>query len=143
MRTPMLPYLDALLAALAARDTSEIDRLLAHPLARILSPDALADTTAERRAAGTGGPSVTPLRLRQLRYRTAQLLSDRVVADSPAPADPADHRRRSGPTGHPPSAAKWSSPYRRRTRPARKSGSLSRAALVSACDPVTYAAPAI
>ena len=32
----MLAYLDALLAALAARDTLEIDRLLAHPLARIL-----------------------------------------------------------------------------------------------------------
>jgi hypothetical protein len=98
----MLPYLDALLAALAARDTSEIDRLLAHPLARILSPDALADTTAERRAAGTGAPSVTPLRLLQLRYRTAQLLSDHVVADSPEPADPADHRR------HAPQAPVWS-----------------------------------
>jgi hypothetical protein len=101
----MLPYLDALLAALAARDTSEIDRLLAHPLARILSPDALADTTAERRAAGTGAPSVTPLRLLQLRYRTAQLLSDHVVVDSPEPADPADpadHRR------HAPQAPVWS-----------------------------------
>lgn len=98
----MLPYLDALLAALAARDTSEIDRLLAHPLARILSPDALADTTAERRAAGTGAPSVTPLRLLQLRYRTAQLLSDHVVADSAEPADPADHRR------HAPQAPVWS-----------------------------------
>ena len=61
----MLAYLDALLAALAARDTLEIDRLLAHPLARILSPDALADATAERRAAGTGAPSVAPLRLLQ------------------------------------------------------------------------------
>jgi hypothetical protein len=90
----MLAYLDALLAALAARDTSEIDRLLAHPLARILSPDALADATVERRAAGTGAPSVTPLRLLQHRYRTAQLLSEHVVADSPDPADPADPRRR-------------------------------------------------
>ena len=79
----MLAYLDALLAALAARDTTEIDRLLAHPLARILSPDALADATAERRAAGTGTASVTPLRLLQLRYRTAQLLGDRVNADAP------------------------------------------------------------
>ena len=42
----MLAYLDALLAALAARDITEIDRLLAHPLARILSPDALSDATA-------------------------------------------------------------------------------------------------
>src|ERR1035437_172746 len=102
MRTPMLPYLDALLAALAARDTSEIDRLLAHPLARILSPDALADTTAERRAAGTGGPAVTPPRVLQLPYRNAHPLSDRVVADSPEPAAPADHRR------HAPQAPVWS-----------------------------------
>jgi hypothetical protein len=101
----MLAYLDALLAALAARDTSEIDRLLAHPLARILSPDALADATVERRAAGTGAPSVTPLRLLQHRYRTAQLLSEHVVADSPElahPADPADPRRRA------PQARAWS-----------------------------------
>lgn len=72
----MLAYLDALLAALAARDTSETDRLLAHPLARILSADARADATAERRAAGTGGPSVAPIHLLQLRYRTAQLLGE-------------------------------------------------------------------
>jgi hypothetical protein len=78
----MLAYLDALLAALAARDTSEIDRMLAHPLARILSPDALADATAERRAAATGTPSVTPLRLLQLRYRTDQLLGSRRNADA-------------------------------------------------------------
>ena len=76
----MLAYLDTLLAALAARDISEIDRLLTHPLARILSPDALADATAERRAAGTGAPSAAPLRLFQLRYRTAQLLADHTAA---------------------------------------------------------------
>jgi hypothetical protein len=79
---PMLVYLDALLAALAARDIPEIDRLLTHPLARILSPDALADATAERRAAGTGAPSAAPLRLLQLRYRTAQLLADHSAARS-------------------------------------------------------------
>jgi hypothetical protein len=95
---PMLAYLDALLAALAARDTSEIDRLLAHPLARILSPDALADATAERRAAGTATPSVAPLRLFQLRYRTAQLLADHTAASAALstevapPAELADHR---------------------------------------------------
>jgi hypothetical protein len=91
----MLAYLDALLAALAAHDISEIDRLLAHPLARILSPDALADATAERRAAGTGTPSVIPLRLLQLRYRTAQLLSDHdhVVADAAEDGLPADQGR--------------------------------------------------
>ena len=89
----MLAYLDALLAALAARDTAEIDRLLAHPLARILSPDALADATAERRAAGLGTPSVAPLRLLQLRYRTAQLLSERVAADAAEYAEPAQQQR--------------------------------------------------
>ena len=78
----MLAYLDALLAALAARDIAEIDRLLAHPLARILSAEALEDATAERRAAGTGLPAGTPLRLLQLRYRTAQLLNERVTADA-------------------------------------------------------------
>jgi hypothetical protein len=95
METPMLAYLDALIAALAARDIAETDRLLAHPLARILSPEALADATAERRAAGTDEPAGTPLRLLQLRYRTAQLLSDaRVNADAPEPAEPAaDHKR--------------------------------------------------
>ena len=97
----MLAYLDALIAALAARDTSEIDRLLAHPLARILSPDALADATAERRAAGTGLTSVTPLRLLQLRYRTAQLLGDRVTADAPE-RDETERRR------HAPDKAAWS-----------------------------------
>jgi hypothetical protein len=89
----MLAYLDALLAALAARDITEIDRLLAHPLARILSPDALADATAERRAAGLGTASAAPLRLLQFRYRTVQLLGNHTAADSPELADPADLRR--------------------------------------------------
>ncbi len=97
----MLAYLDALLAALAARDLTEIDRLLAHPLARILSPDALADATAERRAAATGSPSVTPLRLLQLRYRTAQLLGSRVNADAPELPEPVARPR------HAPPAAAW------------------------------------
>jgi hypothetical protein len=91
----MLAYLDALIAALAARDTSEIDRLLAHPFARILSPDALADATAERRAAGTGAPSVAPLRLLQLRYRTAQLLGEHAAlnADAPEASEEVSRRR--------------------------------------------------
>ncbi|MGH7653305.1 MAG: hypothetical protein ACREN6_01455 [Gemmatimonadaceae bacterium] len=82
----MLAYLDALIAALAARDIAETDRLLAHPLARILSPEALADATAERRAAGTDEPAGTPLQLLQLRYRTAQLLNDaQINADAAEP----------------------------------------------------------
>jgi hypothetical protein len=108
METPMLAYLDALIAALAARDIAETDRLLAHPLARILSPEALADATAERRAAGTDEPAGTPLRLLQLRYRTAQLLSDaQINADAPERAEVpveavADHKRLAA---HPPA---WS-----------------------------------
>jgi hypothetical protein len=105
----MLAYLDALLTALAARDISEIDRLFAHPLARILSPDALADATAERRAAGTGTPSVAPLRLLQLRYRTAQLLSDHiVVADAPELAHLVDHRPHAPTAPTAPTAPAWS-----------------------------------
>lgn len=90
----MLAYLDALIAALAARDIAETDRLLAHPLARILSAEALADATVERRAAGTGAPAGTPLRLLQLRYRTAQLLGETINADSPEWAEGAAERKR-------------------------------------------------
>lgn len=94
----MLAYLDALIAALAARNTTEIDRLLAHPLARILSREALADATAERRAAGTGAPAGTPLRLLQLRYHTAQLLSDPAIrADAPEAEPPSDRMRPGAP----------------------------------------------
>jgi hypothetical protein len=94
----MLAYLDALIAALAARDTPEIDRLLAHPLARILSPDALADAAAERRAAANGAPQVAPLRLLQLRHRTGQLLGEYADSNSPEQPEPIDRRRR-GPQG--------------------------------------------
>lgn len=94
----MLAYLDALIAALAARDIAETDRLLAHPLARILSPEALADATAERRAAVTDQPAGTPLHLLQLRYRTAQLLSEATVnADSPEAELPAERKRPTAP----------------------------------------------
>lgn len=70
----MLAYLDALVAALAASDTAEIERLLAHPLARILTREALAD--AESAAAGVRNGA--PLRLLQLRHQTAQLLGEGV-----------------------------------------------------------------
>jgi hypothetical protein len=95
----MLAYLDALIAALAARSTTEIDRLLTHPLARILSPDALADASAERWAAESGAPAGTPLRLLQLRYRTAQLLGQRAGSDA-LPPEATESRR----TGPPPAA---------------------------------------
>ena len=68
----MLAYLDALLAALAARDAAEIQRLLAHPLARILTRDALSDA----QAAASGDVDSVPLRLLQLRHQTAHLLGE-------------------------------------------------------------------
>jgi hypothetical protein len=68
----MLAYLDALVAAVTARDIAEIERLLAHPLARILTRDAIADA----QAAATGAPKGAPLRLLQLRHQTAQLLGE-------------------------------------------------------------------
>jgi hypothetical protein len=101
---PMLAYLDALLAALAARDISEIDRLLAHPLAKILSPDARADAAAERRAAAAGSPAVSPLRLLQLRHRTAQLLGEHAAHSAAEPAPHAENRR---PVPQPSPAPAW------------------------------------
>jgi hypothetical protein len=78
----MLAYLDALLRALAGRDTAEIDRLLAHPLARILNHDAL----GEAQAASAGEPHGAPLCLLQLRHQTAQLLGEHADATTAAAA---------------------------------------------------------
>lgn len=80
----MLAYLDALLDALSVRDTADVDRLLAHPLSRVLS-EAVRE---EARALSRGGsdPLAAPLRLMQLRHVTAELLreapeiADRAVA---------------------------------------------------------------
>jgi len=66
----MLAYLDALVTAVRAGDAVEIERLLAHPLARILSRDAV----RESRAALHGANERAPLRLLQLRHQTAHLL---------------------------------------------------------------------
>lgn len=101
----MLAYLDALLAALAVRDTAEVQRLLAHPLARILPDVARAEAMAL--ADGRTDALAAPLRLMQLRRQIAELLRDAPpVADlaEPAPApDPgevADAPR--APRAHPP-----------------------------------------
>ncbi|MCX5768178.1 MAG: hypothetical protein NTZ43_13240 [Gemmatimonadetes bacterium] len=66
----LLAYLDALVAAVRARDAAEITRLLAHPLARMLSRE----VAAEARAAVIATPALAPLRLLQLRHQTAMLL---------------------------------------------------------------------
>ncbi len=68
----MLGYLDSLIAALSDRETPEIDRLLAHPLARILPAEARRE--AETFRDGTVDDVATPLRAHQLRHQTAELL---------------------------------------------------------------------
>lgn len=84
----MLAYLDALLDALSLRDTAEVDRLLAHPLVRIL-PDPVRDEV-HAIVRGEGDALAAPLRLMRLRHMTAQLLHDTtdavVVADRPEPS---------------------------------------------------------
>lgn len=69
----MLAYLDSLIAAMTVRDTTDIDRLLAHPLARILPQDARREAETFRDSACD--PLTAPLRVMQLRYQTAELLS--------------------------------------------------------------------
>jgi len=75
----MLVYLDALIDALRVRDGVEAERLLAHPLARLL-PD---DVTLEARTfvVGERDALAAPLRAMQLRHQTAELLRDVAVAD--------------------------------------------------------------
>ncbi len=96
----MLAYLDALLRGLTERDTAEINRLLAHPLARILTHDAL----GEVQAAATGETRGAPLRVLQLRHQTAQLLGNppavaaaTTPSVAPAAADVAEPRRSMAP----------------------------------------------
>ena len=72
----MLAYLDALIAAIAAGNPAEIARLLAHPLARTLTRDAL----VEVEHVTDGVTHVAPLRLLQLRHQTAQLLGEHADA---------------------------------------------------------------
>ena len=68
----MIAYLDRLLDALAVRDAAEAERLLAHPLARVLTEAARDEVVAV--VTGRADALAAPLRLMQLRYQTAQLL---------------------------------------------------------------------
>ena len=70
----MLAYLDTLIAALSVRDAAEVERLLAHPLARILTDDARRE--ASRFTAADSDPLAAPLRVMQLRHQTAELLGE-------------------------------------------------------------------
>jgi hypothetical protein len=77
----MLGYLDSLISALNERETPDIDRLLAHPLARILPAEARREAEAFRD--GAVDVLATPLRVLQLRHQTAELLR---ASTLPAPA---------------------------------------------------------
>jgi hypothetical protein len=83
----MLTYLDALIAALSIRDGAEAERLLAHPLARLLPEEVRAE--AAELSAGTRDVLAAPLRTLQLRHQTAELLRDApAIADQPEPTPP-------------------------------------------------------
>jgi hypothetical protein len=81
----MLGYLDALIAALSVRDSTETRRLLAHPLARLLPEDVIAEATAF--AIGGRDALAAPLCAMRLRYQTAELLRDAPLADAPEPRE--------------------------------------------------------
>jgi hypothetical protein len=84
----VLAYLDALIDALAIRDTTEVLRLLAHPLSRILP--ATVREEAEAMAQGRCDALAAPLRTMQLRHQTAELLRETPpVADVADVGDPA------------------------------------------------------
>jgi len=99
----VLAYLDALIAALTVRDHAEVERLLAHPLARILPEEAQREVQAF--GSGACDPLAAPLRVMQLRHTTAELLrdvpevADREVADravAPAVAESAPRAAAAG-----------------------------------------------
>jgi hypothetical protein len=95
----MLVYLDALIDALRVRDGAEAERLLAHPLARLLSDEVRSEARAF--VDGDRDALAAPLRAMQLRHQTAELLRDVPLADSPEP--PLDAAPRQAP---PPSLAR-------------------------------------
>ena len=82
----MLAYLDALIAAIAACDADAMTRLLADPMARVLTRAARHEVTARLAASINGTESGNralgaPLRLLQLHHQTAQLLVGRADGD--------------------------------------------------------------
>lgn len=84
----MLGYLDALIAALSVRDGAEVDRLLEHPLGRLLPSDVRDEAAGFRD--GSRDALAAPLRAMQLRFQTAELLREAAPADQPEVAtDPA------------------------------------------------------
>lgn len=96
----MLVYLDALIDALRVRDGVEAERLLTHPLARLLPDDVRAE--ARTFVDGARDALAAPLRAMQLRHQTAELLRDVALADraedvpteAPRPSTPPSIARR-------------------------------------------------
>jgi len=76
----MLAYRDALVAAVHTRHTAEIERLLAHPLGRVLTRE----VRNEAQAAAIGTACGVPLKLLLLRHQTSQLLAGRTDAETTA-----------------------------------------------------------
>lgn len=81
----MLVYLDALIDALSARDVVEAERLLTHPLARLLPEEVRSE--ARVITAGARDSLAAPLRAMQLRHQTAELLRDASLADRAVAAE--------------------------------------------------------
>ena len=79
----MLAYLDALCAALLARDAEEIDRLERHPLARALPRTVREEVLAIRRVGH--GSLRAPIETLRHYHRTAHLLG---TAQDPATSGP-------------------------------------------------------
>lgn len=106
----MLGYLDALIAALSVRDSTEAQRLLAHPLARLLPEAVIAEASAF--ATGAHDALAAPLRAMQLRHQTAELLRDApLAADQPEAHSPMEPARSVMPTTVP-SAVRGRRPHR-------------------------------
>ena len=78
----MLAYLDRLCAALLARDTDEIRRLLRHPLAHALPRRVRAEAVAIARAGARGFRA--PMQTLGFYHQTAHLLG--AIGDPAAPA---------------------------------------------------------
>lgn len=106
----MLGYLDALIAALAVRDRTEAERLLVHPLARLLPENVRLE--ARELVAGTRDALAAPLRAMQLRHQTAELLRGQPAADVP----PLDRPEPRSPDTRP-SVRAAAAPTRRASRP--------------------------
>jgi len=124
----MLGYLDALIAALSQRDSTEAERLLVHPLARLLSEEACEEARAF--IAGERDALAAPLRTMQLRRQTAELLNEAPQGVAPAVPEAAPKDALEGATNARPSVrpgpradappaprAALAAPRRRRARP--------------------------